>query len=81
MDNDKTQLFKMEGRHVHWLYDQDLCLDAKNRYNGDKLANVTLAQAYTARRATTTTRTGRSSKQPPRLHQGIHLPQSRPTPV
>ena len=46
-DNDNTQLFKMEGRHVHWKYDEDLCLDAKNRYNGDKLANGNPVQAYT----------------------------------
>jgi len=46
-NNDDTQLFKMEGRHVHWKYDMDLCLDAKNRYNGDKLANGNPVQAYT----------------------------------
>ena len=28
-------------------YDEDLCLDAKNRYNGDKLANGNPVQAYT----------------------------------
>ena len=47
MDDDDTQLFKMEGRHVHWKYDMDLCLDAKNRYNGAKLANGNPVQAYT----------------------------------
>merc|ERR1719262_1873655 len=35
------------GRHVHWKYDMDLCLDAKNRYNGAKLANGNPVQAYT----------------------------------
>merc|ERR1712003_512771 len=38
---------QMAGRHVHWKYDMDLCLDAKNRYNGDKLANGNPVQAYT----------------------------------
>ena len=46
MDNDDTQLFKMQGRHVAWKYDEDLCLDAKNRYNGEKLANGNPVQAY-----------------------------------
>ena len=30
-----------------WKYDEDLCLDAKNRYNGEKLANGNPVQAYT----------------------------------
>ena len=38
--------FHRHSRH-HWKYDEDLCLDAKNRYNGDKLANGNPVQAYT----------------------------------